>query len=40
MQANRAMCFQKNCAKPMRIDWTFINAFIVDAIGNGNVRIL
>ena len=39
MQANREMCFQTNCAKPMRIGEAFINAFIVDAVGNGNVRI-
>lgn len=36
MQANRVMCFQTNCAKPMRIGEAFINAFIADAVGNGS----
>lgn len=36
MQANRAMCFQKNYVKPMRIGMVFIDAFIADAVGNGN----
>lgn len=39
MQANREMCFQKNCAKPMRIGWAFINAFIANAVGDGSWRI-
>lgn len=36
MQANREMLFQKNCAKPMRSDVAFIDAFIADAIENGS----
>lgn len=36
MQANRAMCFQKNCTKPERIGETFINAFIANAVGDGS----
>ena len=39
MQANRAMCFQKNCTKPERIGETFINAFIANAVGDGSWRI-
>lgn len=39
MQANRAMCFQKNCAKSMRIGEAFINVFIANAVGNGSERI-
>lgn len=36
MQANRAIRFQKNCAKPMRIGEAFINAFIASAVENGS----
>lgn len=39
MQANRAMCFQKNCTKPERIGEAFINAFIANAVGDGSWRI-
>ena len=39
MQANRVMCFQTNCAKPMRIGEAFINAFIADAVGNDSERV-
>lgn len=39
MQANRAMCFQKNCTKPERIGETFINASIANAVGDGSWRI-
>lgn len=36
MQANREMCFQTNCAKPMRIGEAFIDAFIANAVGDGS----
>lgn len=36
MQANREMCFQKSCAKPMRSDVAFMDAFIANAIKSGS----
>lgn len=39
MQANQEMLFQKNYAKPTRSDVMFMDTFIANAVGNGNVRI-
>lgn len=36
MQANREMCFQKSCAKPMRSDVAFMDTFIANAIKSGS----
>lgn len=39
MQANREICFQKNCSKTARIGEAFIQVFIIDAAEKESGRI-